>query len=161
MCSKEAVCFQWGTTWIFKYYLERNDPPSSQRGCPTETRRQISNSNIPTGSKSHKGARYQDILTDWPSVVKNLTWPPLWSSGKGSRLKYQRSGFDSRCYKIFWDVVGLEGRPLSLVSTTEEILGRNSNGSGLEIREYGRRDSSRWPRTALYPQKFADSGHGV
>jgi hypothetical protein len=27
--------------------------------------------------------------------------------------------------------------------TTEELLGRNSSDSGLEIREYGRRDSSR------------------
>jgi hypothetical protein len=33
--------------------------------------------------------------------------------------------------------VGLERGPLSLVSTTEELLGRNSSGSGLEIREYG------------------------
>jgi hypothetical protein len=32
--------------------------------------------------------------------------------------------------------VGLERGPLSLVSTTEELLGRNSKGSGLEIREY-------------------------
>jgi hypothetical protein len=36
--------------------------------------------------------------------------------------------------------VGLEGGPLSLVSTTEELIGRISRGSGLEIREYGRRD---------------------
>jgi hypothetical protein len=27
--------------------------------------------------------------------------------------------------------------------------------SGLENREYGRRDPSRWPRGNLYPQKFA------
>jgi hypothetical protein len=27
--------------------------------------------------------------------------------------------------------------------------------SGLEIREYGRRDPSRWPRGILYPQKLA------
>jgi hypothetical protein len=34
--------------------------------------------------------------------------------------------------------------PLSLVvSTTEELLGRNSSGSCLENREYGRRDPSR------------------
>jgi hypothetical protein len=39
--------------------------------------------------------------------------------------------------------VGLERGPLSLVSTTEEPLGRKSSGSGLEIREYGRRDPSR------------------
>jgi hypothetical protein len=30
--------------------------------------------------------------------------------------------------------------PLSLVSTTEELLGSNSSVSGLEIREYSRRD---------------------
>jgi hypothetical protein len=39
--------------------------------------------------------------------------------------------------------VGLELGPLSLVSTTEELLGRKSSGSGPEIREYGRRDPSR------------------
>jgi hypothetical protein len=38
--------------------------------------------------------------------------------------------------------VGLERGPLSLVSTTEELLGRHSSGSGLEIREYDHRDSS-------------------
>jgi hypothetical protein len=57
-------------------------------------------------------------------------------------------------------VVGLEWGPLSLVSTTEELLGRNSSGSGLEIREYSRRNLSRWPCSTLYPQKvgtnFAD-----
>jgi hypothetical protein len=42
--------------------------------------------------------------------------------------------------------VGLERGPLSLVSTTVELLGRKNSGSGLENREYGRRDSSRWPR---------------
>jgi hypothetical protein len=36
--------------------------------------------------------------------------------------------------------VGLEWVPLSLVSTTDELLGRKSSGSDLEIREYGRRD---------------------
>jgi hypothetical protein len=35
--------------------------------------------------------------------------------------------------------VGLERDPLSLVSTTEELLGRNNSGSGLENRKYGRR----------------------
>jgi hypothetical protein len=40
-------------------------------------------------------------------------------------------------------VVGLERGSLSLMSTTEELLGGNSSGSGLESREYGRRDSSR------------------
>jgi hypothetical protein len=35
--------------------------------------------------------------------------------------------------------VGLDRGPLSLVSTTEELLGRKSSGTGLEIRDYGRR----------------------
>jgi hypothetical protein len=52
-------------------------------------------------------------------------------------------GFDSRSYKIFREVVGLERGPLNLVSTTEELLGRNSSGSGLENREYGRGDPLR------------------
>jgi hypothetical protein len=38
--------------------------------------------------------------------------------------------------------VGPELGALSLVSTIEELLGRNSSGSGLESREYGRRDQS-------------------
>jgi hypothetical protein len=41
------------------------------------------------------------------------------------------------------EVVVLERGPLCLASTIEELLGRNSSGSGLEIREYGLRDSSR------------------
>jgi hypothetical protein len=39
--------------------------------------------------------------------------------------------------------VGLERGALSLVSTNEELLERKSSGSGLEIREYGRREPSR------------------
>jgi hypothetical protein len=50
--------------------------------------------------------------------------------------------------------VGLERGPLSLVSTIEELLRRKSSGSGLENRDYGRRDPSRWPRGTLYPQKL-------
>jgi hypothetical protein len=51
--------------------------------------------------------------------------------------------------------MGLERGPLSRVSTTEQLLGRKSSGSGLESREYGRGDPSRRPRCTLYPQKLA------
>jgi hypothetical protein len=37
----------------------------------------------------------------------------------------------------------IPGGPLSLVSTIEELLERKSSGSGLESREYGRKDQSR------------------
>jgi hypothetical protein len=63
------------------------------------------------------------------------------------------SGFDSRSYQIFWEVVDLERGPLSLVSKVEELIERESSSSGLEIREYGRRDPSRWSRGIIYPQK--------
>jgi hypothetical protein len=63
-------------------------------------------------------------------------------------------GLDSRRYQIWWEVVGLERGPLSLVITIEGLLGRKNRGSGLEIREYGRRDPSRWPR-GHYPWKLA------
>jgi hypothetical protein len=51
--------------------------------------------------------------------------------------------------------VGLERGPLSLVSTTEEPLGRKSSSSSLENREHGRGDPSRYPRGSLYQQKLA------
>jgi hypothetical protein len=52
------------------------------------------------------------------------------------------AGFDSRPYQIFWEAVGLERGPLSLVSALKELLERKSSGSGSEIREYGRMDPS-------------------
>jgi hypothetical protein len=55
-------------------------------------------------------------------------------SGKSSWLQIQRSGFNSRHYQIFWEVVGLERGPLSLMSTIEELHEIESNDSGLEIR---------------------------
>jgi hypothetical protein len=63
--------------------------------------------------------------------------------------------FVCRRYQIFWEVVGLERGPLSLVSTTEELLGRKISGSYLENRQYDRGHPSRRPRGTLYPQKLA------
>jgi hypothetical protein len=52
-------------------------------------------------------------------------------------------------------VVGLEQAPLSLVSTIEELLGRNISGSSLETPEYVCGDLLPWPHDILYPQKLA------
>jgi hypothetical protein len=85
--------------------------------------------------------------------------PTLWSSGQSTWPQIQRSGFDSRRYQIVWEVVGLERGPLSLVSTTEELLDRKSSGSGIESREYGRGGPLRWPSDILFAKvstNFAD-----
>jgi hypothetical protein len=82
-------------------------------------------------------------------------WQDNMYSVQSSWLQIQRSGFDSWCYQISSEVVGLERGPLSLVSTIEELHGRESSGSCLENREYGRGDPSRWPRGTIYPQELA------
>jgi hypothetical protein len=48
--------------------------------------------------------------------------PPLWSSGQSFCLQIQRSDFDARRYQIFWELVGLERGPLSLVRIIEELI---------------------------------------
>jgi hypothetical protein len=71
-------------------------------------------------------------------------------------LQIQRSGFDFRRYKIFLEAEGLERGPLSLVSTTEELLGRKCSDVGLENRDYGRRRSAALTTRHLsIPQKLS------
>jgi hypothetical protein len=67
------------------------------------------------------------------------------ASGLVSRVPGYRSEVRVRFPRAtrFSEVVGLGRGPLSLVSTIEELLGRESSGSSLESREYGRRDPSR------------------
>jgi hypothetical protein len=60
--------------------------------------------------------------------------------------KSQSSRFDSRRYQTFWELVGLERAPLSLVSTIEELLERKGSGFCLESQEYGHGDLPQWPR---------------
>jgi hypothetical protein len=55
----------------------------------------------------------------WPMHSR---WPPLWSSGQSSWLQIQ--GYRVRLPGTTKKVVGLERGPLSLVSTTEELLDR-------------------------------------
>jgi hypothetical protein len=64
--------------------------------------------------------------------------------------------FDCRRYQIFWEVVGPEWRPLSLVRITEELLEWKSSGSGCRKSKInGRGDPLRWPCNTLYLQKLA------
>jgi hypothetical protein len=80
--------------------------------------------------------------------------PPLWSSGQSSWLQIRRPGFDSLHYqekKKQWVWNGVHSA--SWVQLRSYLI--ESSGSCLENREYGGRDSSRWPRGTLYPQKLA------
>jgi hypothetical protein len=96
--------------------------------------------------------KFSLFVTICPFVI--FCWPPLRSSGQSSWLQIQRTRVRYLALQIFWEV-GLERGPLSLVSTIEKLVGRNSSGSSLENREYGRVDPLRWPRDTLYPQKLA------
>jgi hypothetical protein len=66
--------------------------------------------------------------------VKNITLLGYGSRGPGSIPDATRFSDE---------VAGLERGPLSLVSTIEELLERKSSDSGLESREYSRRDPPR------------------
>jgi hypothetical protein len=60
----------------------------------------------------------------------------LLSSAQSFWLQIQRSWIRFSALPDL-EVVGLERGPLSLLSTIEKLIGRNSSDSGLEIREYG------------------------
>jgi hypothetical protein len=65
-------------------------------------------------------------------------------------------GFDSWRYQIFWEIVGLERGPFSLVRITEELLERKNSGSGCrKSRLTTLGDPLHWPRDTLYPQTLA------
>jgi hypothetical protein len=135
-----VLCFLWGTNWICICYVEESIPPLWSSG---------------QGFWLQNGYVLCFLWgTNWSICYVEESRPPLWSSGKSSSLQIHRSGFDSRRYQIFWEVVGLERGSLSLVSTTEELLGRKIVDSVLESRENGRRNQSRWSRGILYPQNL-------
>jgi hypothetical protein len=81
--------------------------------------------------------------------------PPLWSSDQSSWLQIQRSGFDSRRYQIFWEVVGLERDPLSLMIQLRSFLEEKVAAPVKKTKVTAVGYPSRWPRVTLYPQKLA------
>jgi hypothetical protein len=64
------------------------------------------------------------------------------------------SRFNSLRYQMFWEVVGLERGPLSLVRITEELL-EWKVAAPVKKTELTVGDPLRWPRDTLYPQKLA------
>jgi hypothetical protein len=133
--------------WIYICYVEESRPPLWSSG-------------------QSSWLRNRNILcflwgTNWIYICYvEESRPPLWSSGQSSWLQIQRSWFDFWRYHIFWEVAGLECGPLSLVTTTEELLGRKSSGSGLENQEYGRRGAA--ALTTRHPSDFLrNTGSGM
>jgi hypothetical protein len=151
----DVLCFLWGTNWIYIRYVEESRQTPLSEGL--------------AGNAWEPSNRKYCFRTPPPTIVVSFTTTPtfslclslslyrssLWSSGQSSWPQIHRSGFDSRRYQIFWQVVGLERGPLSLMSTTEELLDRKSSGSGLCSREYGRGYPPRRPYDTIYPQKLA------
>jgi hypothetical protein len=80
------------------------------------------------GSEVSPSLREEEILLHITVLCGLVVGVPGYRSGG--------LGFDPRALQREKKVVGLERGPLSLVSTTEELLGRNSSGSGLESRKY-------------------------
>jgi hypothetical protein len=85
-------------------------------------------------------------------------FPPDRLCGLVVRVSGYRSrgpGFDSRRYKIFWEVGCLERGPLSLVRKLRRYLNEKVAAPVPKAEINGRRNSLRWPRNTLYPQKLA------
>jgi hypothetical protein len=151
--SGDVLWFLWGTNWIYICYVVESRPPLWSSG---------QSSWLQIG-----GVLCFLWGTNWIYICYVVeSRPPLWCSGQSSWLhngdvlclcgqgfwlQIQKCGFDSRRYQIFWEVVGLERGPLSLVITIQEPFERNSRGSGIESRKYGLRDPSRWPRGTNCP----------
>jgi hypothetical protein len=107
----DVLCFLWGTNWIYICYVEERRPPLWSSGQSSW----LQNGDVLCFLKG----------TNWIYICYvEESRPPLWSSGQSSWLQIQRSGFNFLHYHTFWEVVGLKRRPLSLVSTIEERLGR-------------------------------------
>jgi hypothetical protein len=162
--NKDVLCFLWGTNWICICYVEESRPPLLSSGQSSWLQNRdvlcflwgtnwiyiyVKESRPPLWSSGQSSwLKNGEVLcflwgTNWIYIcyVEDIR-PSLWSSGHLSTDA--EVGADSRCYHIFWEVVGLERGQLSFVSTIEEVLGRRSKAFGLW-----------WPRGILYPQKLA------
>jgi hypothetical protein len=84
-------------------------------------------------SRTHNFPIWRRKILDVCILLKcNLTGPPLWSSCQSSWLQTEVSGSIPGATRFSDVAVGLERGPLCLVTINEELLERQSSGSGLE-----------------------------
>jgi hypothetical protein len=110
----------WSTRLQFVHNIRDRDPISDRFSswAFVKVQKKISFSGVIT--------LRQVYLKSWPFSIgcEGSLRVELVGVGQNSCLKIQRSGFDPRLYQIFREVVGLERGPLSLVSTSDELLER-------------------------------------
>jgi hypothetical protein len=102
----------------------------------------------------HLSTSNNQILLEHIHFWESGRRPPLWSSCQSSWLQIQRFRIRFLALRYFLRSSGSGTGTTQPLSTIEELFGRKSSGFGLENREYGFRDPSRWPRGTLYTQKL-------
>jgi hypothetical protein len=111
---------------------------------------------------NHQLHGLHNLLT---SCLSTLLFWATWKSDGLCGLLVRVPGYRSRGpgsiprhYQIFWEIVGLERGPLSLMSTIEELLGRKNSCSHLErIQLVGSVTLTMWhPLSANVGTNFAD-----
>jgi hypothetical protein len=121
VCSTRTILSESCTESILIWYLTLPSRPES--GSTLFNDWGVTNQN-PTAQRKIQNT-FQDALLN--KHLQRLRWDRL--CGQSSWLQFQRSRFDSRRYQIFWQVVGLLGGQLCLVSITEELHECKSSGS--------------------------------
>jgi hypothetical protein len=132
----DALCFLWGTNWI--YYI-----------CYVEESRQPLWSNGQSSRLQNGDALCFLWGTNWIyyTCYVEESRPPLWSNGQRSWLQIQKFRVPFQAFPHFLRSSGSGKGSIQ----PRELLEIKSSFSGLENREHGRGDPSRWPRHAPHP----------
>jgi hypothetical protein len=127
------------SVWVHIYLLLGNGCVFCEyaSGISSTQQNQIRQWDWKSARQSRKKRSAEDLL---PVIINYWTASVVGLPGYRSR----DPGYDTRRYQIFWEIVGLDRGPPSLVRITYELHEWKSSGSG----------SRKWWLTS-YPQKLA------